>query len=783
MPAVSTPQQPPEKSTSKRDIRVALLGNPNTGKTTLFNALTGHRARVGNYSGVTVEKREGRLRKSERRVDLIDLPGTYSLSAHSEDELVAVRVLLGQMPGEPRPDAVLVVADASNIERNLFLATQVVELGVPTVIALNMIDVAKENGLEIDSQKLGEALGVEVVPIVARDGQGLDRLAEKIQNPEGLPDPKPLAVYPEEFLAERNHLMEKLRGAGCPERFLQPFLVKRPLVEVDGEVEREMVKEGGEAVRRAIEESRRKLADQGLRLRSLEATSRYRWIREACRPAIHDVPKEGRSSQEFTDRVDTILTHRIYGTVIFFVLMAVVFQAIYSWSSPLMDLIEGIFGGLGSLVGAFLAEGPLRSFLVDGVIAGVGGVLVFIPQICVLFFFIALLEDVGYMARAAFLMDRLLSRVGLSGRSFIPMLSSFACAIPGIMSTRSIEDRRDRLATILVAPLMSCSARLPVYTIFIAAFIPAQKFFGFMNLQGLVLLAMYLVGLAVAIPVTFILKKTLLKARTPSFLIELPPYRRPLLRNVFYRMYERAREFVIRAGTVILAVSIVIWALSYYPRPDAIEQAHQQNIETINAEYAAQLQAAGIPFDETQMPESAEEVAALESESNVPADSQAAETLDSWEDDIIQAEKELAGNYLRTSYLGKMGHFVEPLVKPLGWDWRIGMATIASFPAREVIIATLGVIFDVGPDTDEQDKTLIEKIRSATWPDGSPLFTIPVALSIMVFFALCMQCAATLATMKRETNSWRWPLFSFAYMTALAYIGALVTYQLFSLIL
>jgi ferrous iron transport protein B len=404
----------------------------------------------------------------------------------------------------------------------------------------------------------------------------------------------------------------------------------------------------------------------------------------------------------------------------------------------LMDLIDGGFGALGEMLEASLPPGPLASFLVGGVIAGVGGVLVFLPQILMLFLFIAILEDCGYLARAAFLADRLFSRIGLSGRSFIPLLGSFACAIPSVMATRTISDRRERFVTIMVAPLMSCSARLPVYTLMIAAFIPSTTVAGFLNLQGLVLFAMYLVGPIVAVGVTLLLRMTVLKGPKPVFLMELPPYRLPDWRVVFHRLMERAGLFVKKAGTVILAVSLLIWAASYYPRPAELESQ-------VAAPFEAQIAAT----------ESAEEVAELEA----------------------ARDQAVATAYLRQSVLGRMGRMIEPVVMPLGWDWRIGMAVIASFPAREVVVATLGVIFEVGSDADESSSDLQGKLQTATWQDGRNLFTIPVAVSIMVFFALCAQCAATLAVIKRETNSWGWPVLAFAYMTTLAWLGAFVTYH------
>lgn len=784
--SIQAPSAPPAETDSpanpSKPIRVAIIGNPNTGKTTLFNALTGHRARVGNYAGVTVEKREGMVRGARRPITLIDLPGTYSLSAHSADELVAVQVLLGHMAGETRPGAVVVVLDASNIERNLVLATQVLELGLPTVIVLNMMDVAEAEGLAVDAPKLSAALGVPVIPTVARSTIGLDQLVQLLEQQESLVAAPAPDVYTPEFKAELAKLAEELKAAGVGARLLGGFMVSRPLLEADGMVERLMVAQGGEAASRAIAASRERLAAAGIKLRSYEATRRYQWIRQACAEVVSQGTDRASAGPTFSDRVDAILTHRVWGTMIFVLMMAVVFQSIYAWSAPLMDLIDGFFGSAGAAAGAAIGPGPLGSLVEKGIFAGVGGVLVFLPQICILFLFIALLEDVGYMSRAAFLMDRLLSRAGLSGRSFIPMLSSFACAIPGVMAARTIEDSRDRLATILIAPLMSCSARLPVYTLMIAAFVPQQTVLGFLSLQGFVLLAMYMVGIVVAVPVAWILKKTILRARTPPFLIELPPYRRPLLANVLHRMYERASAFVLRAGTVILAISIIIWALSYYPRSADIAAEHETSVDVVNERYMALASDEGLRVIESEIPRDAEGIAGMgagfaESGAEPPA------FLADWEAELTALERHRDGEYLRTSFLGRAGRLVEPLVRPLGWDWRIGMATIASFPAREVIVSTLGVIFDLGEDAADDEEGIIAKLRDATWPDGRPLFTLPVAVGIMVFFALCMQCGATLAIMKRETNSWRWPLFAFAYMTTLAYIGALLSYQLLSLIL
>jgi ferrous iron transport protein B len=473
----------------------------------------------------------------------------------------------------------------------------------------------------------------------------------------------------------------------------------------------------------------------------VEAIARYEWAAKV----LDGVARRPDDHQPTTsDRIDAVLTHKIWGTLIFAATMALLFSSIFILAVPLMDFIDGAIGSLAEFVESRMAEGALRSLVVDGVIGGVGAVVVFLPQILILFLFIAVLEDCGYMARAAFLMDRLMAGVGLSGKSFIPLLSSFACAVPGIMATRVIENRRDRLATILIAPLMSCSARLPVYVILIGAFVPAQHYLGgLLGLQGLVLLAMYAVGVVVAVGVAWCLKKSLLRGETPPFVLELPSYKVPSIRTVIWRMTERGWAFLARAGTVIFAVTIVIWALAYYPRSEA----------RVAADIAAKQAAlAGDP-------------AALEAFN-----------------DPEHLEYLTASLHQRYSFLGRAGQWIEPAVRPLGWDWRIGCAAIASFPAREVVMGVLGVIYELGPDVDvgaESDQSRLQsQLRAARWDDtGDPVYNLPVALSIMVFFALCAQCAATLAVIRRETNSWRWPVFTFAYMTGLAYVGALLTYQ------
>jgi len=726
---------------ASRTIRIAVVGNPNTGKSTLFTALVGVRQRVGNYPGVTVEKKTGQLRHDGQTFELIDLPGTYSLAPRSPDEMVTVDVLLGRGAGGPPADVVLSIVDASNLERNLFLTSQVLSLGVPTVLALNMSDLARDRRIEIDVPALAERLGVPVVPIQANRHQGLERLKAALAmaaNEEPAPRENPL---PAEFQRHAREIGDSLNAARPAP--LPHFLVERLLLDGGGYLEGELLNGDAAAATERIHSARASLASAGMPVPAIEAMARYDWIARTLQGIIHRPDVHERT---LSDRIDAVLTHKLAGTLVFVVVMALLFSSIFVWAAPLMGLVDLAVGSVANVVETLLPEGALRSLVVDGVIGGVGAVVVFLPQILILFFFIAVLEDCGYMARAAFLMDRLMAGVGLSGKSFIPLLSSFACAIPGIMATRTIENRRDRLATILIAPLMSCSARLPVYVILIGAFVPAERYLGgFVGLQGLTLLAMYSVGVVVAIGVAWVLKRSILRGETPPFVLELPTYKMPSLQNVVYRMAERGWSFVARAGTIIFAVTIVVWALAYYPRAN----------EQVAAEIAAER-------------------------SKLAASATAADLAAF--DDPDHLDRLAASLHQQYSFLGRAGQWIEPAVRPLGWDWRIGCAAIASFPAREVVVGVLGVIYQLGPDVDvgstSDQSRLGSQLRAARWDDtGERVYNLPVALSIMVFFALCAQCAATLAVIRRETNSWRWPAFTFAYMTVLAYVGALVTYQ------
>ncbi len=649
-------------------LTIALAGNPNAGKTTLFNSLTGLKQKVANYPGVTVERKEGAWNLDGKTVNLIDLPGLYSLDATSLDEQIASDIIRGDQEGVPKPDAIIAVVDATNLERNLYLVTQMFEFGVPVVIALTMIDVFEKQGHEIDIEMLAAQLKTPVVAVNAKSGRGAQELAEKVAGVIG--------TTPE-----------------IPYEYRQEDPNSGP----HGKI-----------------------------------FARYNFIANVVQESVWHSDHQ---SHRITDKIDKVLTHKFFGLVILVAILLLVFQTIFSWASLPMDLLEKGFGAVGDFVKAEMPPGMLTDLLVDGIIAGVGGVVVFLPQILLLFLFISLLEDSGYMARAAFLLDKLMSRVGLHGKAFLPLISSFACAIPGIMATRTIESRRDRFATIMIAPFMSCSARLPVYTLMIGAFFGGKYVLGFVSVGALLMLIMYSIGIIVAIIVAAILKRTLLKAPPPPFLMELPPYRLPNLRTVLQNMITRAWLFLKRAGTVILAISIILWALMYFPRSSQKPEASSQNV---TASVSGAVATGEVPADESPLPESEQ---------------------------------------LKNSFAGKLGHTIEPIIRPLGFDWKIGVALIASFAAREVLVSTLSIIYNVGKEENEESETLISAVRDAKTDDGKPAWTPLTALTLMVFFVLAMQCMSTIAVVRRETNSWSWPLFMTAYMTALAYIAALITYQ------
>jgi ferrous iron transport protein B len=724
-------------------LTIALVGNPNTGKSTLFSVLCGIPARIGNYPGVTVEEKLGRYRDQQGEVTVVDLPGTYSLSARTADEKVSVDVLLGRMAGVPKIDLVVAIVDATNLERNLYLFTQVKQLGVPTILVLNMWDRAGASGVQLDLDELSSRLGVKIVTATASRSIGIAEVKQAVREAANR-EPQRASFFIGSLQPDTESLLGWLKEAAGVE--LAPFLGERLILDRQGALATELARRPElESLPDRLEEIRVGLAARGIRIPAIETTTRYAWIRTQL-SGILTMPD---GSTTISDRIDHVLTHRVWGILCFALVMFIVFQAITWGTGWFMDRItDDLQPAVTGMVAQIIPPGTLRSLVNDGIVAGVGSVIVFLPQILMLFFFIGLLEDCGYMARAAFVMDKVMMRLGLSGKSFLPLMSSFACAIPGIMATRVIENHRDRMVTILVAPLMSCSARLPVYVLLIYTFVPSIAWLnGWIGLRGVVLFAMHLVGALVAIPVAWFLKKTFFPGEVPPFVMELPSYKVPSPKVVFYRVWERAKAFLIRAGTLIFCTSILVWAAGYFP-------GDRRSLH----ETTARLEQLSVAVDESPLAANAAlqtEIAQLEEQS-----------------------RRLSGQLIEQSLLGRLGHTIEPVVRPLGWDWKIGVGVIASFPAREVIIATLGTIYSLGGEVDEEDEGLQAALQNATWPDGRPVVTMPVAFSIMVFFALCAQCAATLMVIRRETNSWGWPLFTFVYMTTLAYIGALLTYQL-----
>ena len=635
-------------------FRIALAGNPNSGKTTLFNALTGLRAKTSNYPGTTVEHRQGHFLLAGTDVVVVDLPGIYDVKASSEEEQVALNILTGE-----RFDTVIVVADATNLRRSLFLTSQVMDMNVPVIVALNMFDLAESAEIQIDVAALARELGCPVVPIVARSGRGLPELRVAIQR---------LQTKPAQTLATCGVC------DGC--RF----------------------------------------------------QSRYAWtdaIASRC------IKQSGQPTHRWTERLDHVLTHPVIGVAAFFAVMLAVFFLIFRLAHIPMDLIDGMFSHVGAWAAAHLPEGDLRSLLVQGVIGGVGGMLVFLPQIGILFFCLSLLEDTGYLARAAFVMDRLMQRFGLPGKAFVPLLSAHACAIPSIMATRVIEDKRDRLVTILVIPLITCSARIPVYSM-LAALLFAHNAWR----ASLVFTGAYALGLTAAITVAFVLKRTILKGETRALVLELPSYKMPSLRSAMLMMLDRMWVFIRKAGTVILGISIALWVLATYPKsaPPAEALALQHQAAAAPAEQAVELQA--------------------------------------------KADRLISHSALAHSTAGCVGHWIEPVLRPLGFDWQIGIGIVSSFAAREVIVSTLAVIYGVGEETArENPESLYDSLHRAERSDGSKVFTTATCASLLVFYVLAMQCLSTQAITRRETNSFKWPVFQLAYMTVLAYSASCLTFQ------
>ena len=667
-------------------LKVALVGNPNTGKTSLFNSLTGLRQLVGNYPGITVEKKQGSfLLNNLQKVSVIDLPGTYSLNPSSVDESVSTEYLLDSK-NKDFPQVAIVVAEAENLKRNLLLFTQVKDLGIPTVLVINMTDRMQLKGISINKENLEKQLDTTIILTSTRKNIGISDLKNAIQNFDQLSN-KPL--FSKEILSYKTWLSDTYKFG---------------FIDIDDKQKQIIVKKE----------------------QHQETVKRYQFINSVLKD---NFKKDSTIATDFDSRLDKILTNKFYGYIIFLTLLMFIFQAVFSWSSPFMDFIDESFASLAETVARYLPEGKINELISQGIIPGIGGIVIFVPQIAMLFLFIAVLEESGYMSRVVFLMDKIMRKFGLNGKSVVPLISGNACAIPAVMATRNIEDWKERLITILVTPFSVCSARLPVYSIIISLIVPEQKVFGFINSQAITLLGMYVFGIVLALLSAMVLTK-IIKAKNKSyFVIEMPSYKMPQFRNVFYTVFEKTKSFVIDAGKIILAVSIVLWFLASH---------------------------GGENFDNSK-----EIISSKIENKNLP-------------------EKELnaaiASFQIENSYIGMMGKAIEPAIKPLGYDWKIGIAIITSFAAREVFVGTLATIYSV--ENAEDEGTIKSRMQAATFSNGEKIFTIPTGVSLLLFYAIALQCGATVAIVKRETNSWKWALIQLFGMGILAYLFAFIGYSL-----
>lgn len=769
----------------KGAITVALAGNPNSGKTTIFNALTGLRQKVANYPGVTVEKKTGKCRLPDARViDIIDLPGTYSLISRSPDEQVAMEVLRGLRKDTPPPDAVIIVVDASNLQRNLYLVSQLIELGRPMVVALNMMDIAQRRGLALSAQKLQKQLGVPVIPIVGHKRKGIAELIAAIDCATVAPMPDwPLPEpFKEELLIVGGGLAiidsreDRIEGKGQkterkaedldqssfaapPRAWICRPDAGRHLDRYQAIAERLLIGDsatdlheisGREPVASLLSSATSRLHSLGIDPMQADIEAHYHWIDQvtagslvpACErlelsadPAaanLQPLHYESKPDRTLTQKVDAILIHKVWGLLIFALIMGLLFVSIFWLAKPIMDGITAGVNNLGAWVTHAMPNGPLKSLITDGIFAGVGTVVTFVPQIALLFLFLAVLEDSGYLARAAFLMDRLLAKVGLHGKSFIPLLSSFACAIPGIMATRTIENRRDRLATILIAPFMSCSARLPVYTLLIGAFFASYGAF----VQAGIMLGCYALGIVAAAGTAWVFRRSLLKGGASAFILELPTYKLPQLSQVGRQVWTNSSKFVTKAGTTIFCLSVLLWAMSYYPRlPKA-------QVEQVKAYYES------------------------------PTNFASANEADREQTTALGAAQQ------EYSLSGRLGHLMEPALRPLGFDWKMGVGLVGAFAAREVFVSTMGITYAVGATEDGKTADLAAAMRADHYANGRPVWTPLVAISLLVWFVLALQCMSTVAIARRETGGWRWPIFMLVYMNLLAYVVSLLVFQI-----
>lgn len=698
------------------NIHIALLGNPNSGKSSLFNALTGLNQKVGNFPGVTVEKKTGQTSLSgQTRANIIDLPGSYSLYPRRADEWVSYRAI---MEPEAKIDLIVVIVDASNLQRNLLYASQVADLQKPVVVALTMMDLVKKKGTTIDVEGLSRRLNLPVVPINPRKNEGIGELKK---------------------------VMEKtVKETVCFRQFVEVGELAKAPVEVmktvfpgisDYSAVHYLINHESMAFKDDMQNRIEKIESDNhfnhTKVQAEEILKRYSRIKTI----INETVKQGAFVKEDRrSKLDQILLHKVWGYLIMFAVLFVLFQSVFWIAEYPMTAIEWVIGKMGSWLTDVLSENWFSNLLVNGFLAGLSGILVFVPQIMILFGLITLLEDTGYMARISFLTDRIMRKVGLNGKSVMPMISGFACAVPAIMSARNIENRKERLLTIMITPLMSCSARLPVYTILIALVIPKHSVLGFLSLQGLVMMGLYLLGLVMAMVVAYVMKLFIRIEEKSFFILELPVYRSPRWKNVFITMIEKAKLFVVDAGKVIMVISLLLWALSSFGPPEARNQVRTAYEKAI-----------------TENPEKANE---------------------------LRAGRDAA--LLEKSYAGIAGHVIEPLIKPLGYDWKIGIALITSFAAREVFVGTMATLYSVGDQDSDDNQTLRQKMKAAVKPDGTKVYTLATGVSLMIFYVLAMQCMSTLAVVKRETGSWKWPLIQFVYMTALAYVLSWAAYAIFA---
>lgn len=699
-------------------LHIALVGNPNCGKSSLFNALTGLNQKVGNFPGVTVDKKTGTAEINQGlRAEIIDLPGTYSLYPKRGDEWVTYRVLL-QQDKDVHADIVVLLADASNLKRNLLFVSQIIDLKVPVVVALTMMDLAKKKGIEIDVEGLERELGVPVVAVNPRKNKGLPQLKKAIELTARKSYKSPAFDFiPNLALASGSIESVKKIFPAISDYTAIHYLINHESFQFENQVQD------------SIENIEAENKFNHTRTQAEEIMQRYARIRQIMTLTVTEPDPLQRSM--FNEKLDNILLHRYWGYLILLVTLFVLFQSIFLLAEYPMTAIEWIFAESGSWLTRVLPESWLTNLLVNGIVAGLSGILVFVPQIMILFGLITLMEDTGYMARISFLTDKVMRKVGLNGKSVMPMISGFACAVPAIMSARNIENRKERLLTIMITPLMSCSARLPVYTILIGLVIPRERIWGFIGLQGLVMMGLYLFGLVIALIVSYVMKAFIKIKDKSFFILELPSYRAPRWKNVGITMVEKAKIFIVDAGKIIMIISLILWALSSYGPSDRMEK--------VKADYAQRIAAQ-------------------------PAEASA-------------LEKEQNAALLENSYAGIMGKSIEPVIKPLGYDWKIGIALVTSFAAREVFVGTMATLYSVGDDDDEESMLLRDKMQAAVWSNGAKVYTLATGVSLMIFYALAMQCMSTLAIVKRETRSWKMPMFQLFYMTALAYGLSYLAYQ------